>query len=375
MTAESFYEYICNIFYPWVVAQKIEFPIILYLDGHKSHVTLPLSEFCREKKIILISLPANSTHVMQPLDVGFFKPLKTSWKKATKKFKTDNPEKTLNKTNFAPILQQALNEISYLESIFKNAFRATGLFPFDPSHVDYEKLLPDVIQNNENSEDKVSKNLDIVGHLKFLESYIEPSIVTHFYNLRGEEWNETDENKGLYQTWYRIFQDSGLTFNEVLEEPSQVVIEVEDGLILEEGCEQLVQLEGENDVLVRKEAINDFDNEEHFDLNNREETKMDDEEIIEKISMIKDKEELRNDDKLSDITTPGTVSMDVNEIPVLRDLTNTNTRSSEETEIAPKQVTPEKVGNIPAQETDNGCKKNPKDLEKPSIYEKILPAN
>lgn len=81
MTSESFYEYITNIFYPWLIAKSIEFPVILYLDGHKSHVTMPLTDFCREKGIILISLPPNSTHVMQPLDVGFLSLLKIVGKK------------------------------------------------------------------------------------------------------------------------------------------------------------------------------------------------------------------------------------------------------------------------------------------------------
>lgn len=38
MTAKNFYEYIANVFFPWILAQNIELPIILYIDGHSSHV-------------------------------------------------------------------------------------------------------------------------------------------------------------------------------------------------------------------------------------------------------------------------------------------------------------------------------------------------
>lgn len=41
MTIETFYEYITNVFYPWLIKEKIQFPVVLYLDGHSSHMTIP----------------------------------------------------------------------------------------------------------------------------------------------------------------------------------------------------------------------------------------------------------------------------------------------------------------------------------------------
>ncbi|KAJ8926254.1 hypothetical protein NQ314_021375 [Rhamnusium bicolor] len=61
MTGESFYEYITNIFYSWLVENKVELPIILFVDGHTSHLTMALSEFCSKKGIILVFLFPNST--------------------------------------------------------------------------------------------------------------------------------------------------------------------------------------------------------------------------------------------------------------------------------------------------------------------------
>ena len=31
MTVETFYEYITNVFYPWLLKENIEFPVLLYL--------------------------------------------------------------------------------------------------------------------------------------------------------------------------------------------------------------------------------------------------------------------------------------------------------------------------------------------------------
>jgi hypothetical protein len=112
MTSESFFEYITNIFYPWLVSENVEFPVILYLDGHKSHVTLPLTDFCRQKQIVVISLLPNSTHILQPLDVGLFKSLKSKWKHEVKHFKINNNYKNLTKDAVAPVSDNSLKSIS-----------------------------------------------------------------------------------------------------------------------------------------------------------------------------------------------------------------------------------------------------------------------
>ena len=76
MTNETFYEYITNIFYPWCLRSGIEFPTLVFMDGHASHLNLALSNFCVQNSIELVSLLANLTQWTQPLDVGLFRSLK-----------------------------------------------------------------------------------------------------------------------------------------------------------------------------------------------------------------------------------------------------------------------------------------------------------
>lgn len=76
--------YIANIVYPWLVQDKIEFHVILYVDGHKSHLSLELSQFRYDKQIHLYCLLPNSTHILQPCDVSIFKSLKSNRKEVTK---------------------------------------------------------------------------------------------------------------------------------------------------------------------------------------------------------------------------------------------------------------------------------------------------
>jgi hypothetical protein len=49
---------------------------LLLLDGHGSHLTARFIAFCIDKSIDLVVLPPHTSHILQPLDVGVFRPLK-----------------------------------------------------------------------------------------------------------------------------------------------------------------------------------------------------------------------------------------------------------------------------------------------------------
>ncbi|KAH7469551.1 hypothetical protein FOMA001_g13871 [Fusarium oxysporum f. sp. matthiolae] len=49
---------------------------LLILDGHESHHSIEFERYCEENKIITLCMPAHASHLLQPLDVGCFGPLK-----------------------------------------------------------------------------------------------------------------------------------------------------------------------------------------------------------------------------------------------------------------------------------------------------------
>ena len=52
--------------------------ILLILDGHKSHTqSIQALELAAKSGVVMLSLPPHTSHRLQPLDVAFFKPLKT----------------------------------------------------------------------------------------------------------------------------------------------------------------------------------------------------------------------------------------------------------------------------------------------------------
>lgn len=159
MTTETFYEYITNVFYPWLVKEKTEFPVVLFMDNHSSHLNLPLVSFCREKQIELVMLPPNSTHIMQPLDISFFHPFKETWKKSVPKWKNQQGVTNIKKEDFPLVLKFTLDSMKDEKNIVVSGFRGSGLYPFDSKSVDYDilkkskKSKPDVSQQNSINSD------------------------------------------------------------------------------------------------------------------------------------------------------------------------------------------------------------------------------
>jgi hypothetical protein len=49
---------------------------LLVLDGYESHHSDEFKEYCKEYNIVTLCIPAHSSHILQPLDVSCFSPLK-----------------------------------------------------------------------------------------------------------------------------------------------------------------------------------------------------------------------------------------------------------------------------------------------------------
>ena len=54
---------------------------LLILDGHESHLSAQFQHYCIERKIITLYMPPHSSHILQPLDVSCFAPLKLSYRR------------------------------------------------------------------------------------------------------------------------------------------------------------------------------------------------------------------------------------------------------------------------------------------------------
>ena len=151
MKSENFYEFLSKAFLPWVHDNNVQKPVILFVDGHKTHVTLHASKFCEDNEVILYLLPPNTTHILQPADVGAFRPLKHYWKEVVANFKREDVNAPTTRKEVAPLLDIALKRVPPRAVV--NGFRACGLYPMNPDAVDNSKCLKLQDSSDDEQED------------------------------------------------------------------------------------------------------------------------------------------------------------------------------------------------------------------------------
>ncbi|XP_062540250.1 uncharacterized protein LOC134208226 isoform X2 [Armigeres subalbatus] len=140
MTSHNFGEYMKKVFHPFLLQKGIKLPIILFVDGHSSHVGIEVADLCQQLGVILIALYPNTTRITQPADVSIFKPLKDQWKNEVDDWRSKQPDVSFTLRHFGGVLQEAVAKGIKKDSI-TNGFRVCGLFPFDAENVDYTKCI------------------------------------------------------------------------------------------------------------------------------------------------------------------------------------------------------------------------------------------
>nr|CAI5849332.1 unnamed protein product [Callosobruchus analis] len=100
-------------------------------DGHSIHKGLDALQFAKESGVIVFCFPAHCSHHVQPLDVGFFRPLHTYFDQEIQLWLRQNPGKAATQFKIASLLNEA-----YLKSAVPanaiNSFKKTGIHPFNP---------------------------------------------------------------------------------------------------------------------------------------------------------------------------------------------------------------------------------------------------
>ncbi|KAJ3454606.1 hypothetical protein MRS44_013206 [Fusarium solani] len=103
---------------------------MLILDGHRTHITIEIMYMAWVNKVQLIYLPAHSSHISQPLDVGLFSPVKSYFRRATRDFASFNTTAPIQKQRFIEAYKQASDQ-AFTSRNIRSGFRAAGIFPLD----------------------------------------------------------------------------------------------------------------------------------------------------------------------------------------------------------------------------------------------------
>lgn len=112
---------------------------MLIFDGFDSHICIELIEYCLDHQIIPFCLPAHISHVLQPLDVGIFSPLKKYYSQ-----QVSNLRVPIDKNNFPNLLAHARKK-AFSPKNLESAFRATGIWPYNPITILQNLTLPEPV--------------------------------------------------------------------------------------------------------------------------------------------------------------------------------------------------------------------------------------
>lgn len=106
---------------------------LLIVDSHESHNSYSFHKYCKEQKIIVLCMPSHSSHLLQPLDVGCFGPLKRAYYTEIDSWSRYSVTQ-VKKETFLPAFHIAFNKAFTKENIIAS-FRGAGLVPHDPERV------------------------------------------------------------------------------------------------------------------------------------------------------------------------------------------------------------------------------------------------
>jgi len=120
-------------------------PVVLIGDNLASHFTERVLQLSAEQNIRFVCIPKNSTHIAQPLDVAFYRPLKIAWRRTLDNWKQGCKRKsqTLSKDVFPRLLGELMETLCGQASAhgitssdnLVSGFQSTGICPFNPDRV------------------------------------------------------------------------------------------------------------------------------------------------------------------------------------------------------------------------------------------------
>lgn len=105
-------------------------PRLLVCDGYGSHVTDEFMLECCRHNVYVLYLPAHTSHVLQPLDIAVFGPLKTSYRKTLSALGYMTADTASRKRDFLSCYEKSRRE-ALMQSNIIAGWRGSGLWPIN----------------------------------------------------------------------------------------------------------------------------------------------------------------------------------------------------------------------------------------------------
>ena len=125
-----FQEYLKKHFLKFVPKHEGSKVLVLY-DGSSIHFSAELIDWALTQDIVLFVIPPHSSHLLQPLDIGCFSPLKKAYNSLCHSYMKEHPGQIINKYVMTSLICKSYTSAMTPLNI-KNSFAKTGIYPFDP---------------------------------------------------------------------------------------------------------------------------------------------------------------------------------------------------------------------------------------------------
>jgi hypothetical protein len=133
ITDEIGLRWLKDVFEPYSRRYSTGAKRLLILNGHSSHLTPEFDTFCEENAIICLCMPPHTSHLLQPLDVGVFGPLKRAYGKLVEGMMVAG-NNHINKEDFLHLYPPA-REMIFNHKNICSGFAGAGLKPLNQDRV------------------------------------------------------------------------------------------------------------------------------------------------------------------------------------------------------------------------------------------------
>lgn len=125
-----------------------ERPVYLFMDSHASHINPNVISLAKNNQIFLFTFPTHTSHLLQPLNVGVYKSLKSNWASSLNAYMREKPGNKPIRTNFHTILNSTFIK-SFRSTNIQNAFKKSGIYPLNHNAIAPEALKPSQLTNKQ----------------------------------------------------------------------------------------------------------------------------------------------------------------------------------------------------------------------------------
>ena len=121
---------------------------LLLMDSHKTHLfNYNFMKLMNENNVVVLAIPAHTSHLIQPLDDAPFASFKTAWYEQVRLHIRTSGARKLGKNEFFGLFNAAWEKGMTVRNI-QAGFCHTGIYPVDRTKITPDKLAPSVHLTN-----------------------------------------------------------------------------------------------------------------------------------------------------------------------------------------------------------------------------------